>query len=118
MQRDEQCEQAAREASEDVAKMRDRLDRYRFAMAREIEALAHERDQLKAVNDRMATDRERLIAQRDTYRDLAKDLYDHDPCSFDHHGGCQAHGWLEPGPGETCPHGRAQRLFEGGDDGE
>lgn len=50
------------------------------------------------------------------YRDLAKDLYDNDECWFDHHGGCQAHGWLEPGPGEECPDGRAQRLFEGGND--
>lgn len=112
----ERLRKIAREASEDVAKMRDRLDRYRFAMAREIEALAHERDQLKAINDRMAADRERLIAERDTYRDLAKELYDDEPCSFDHHGGCQAHGWLEPGPGEECPDGRAQRLFEGGND--
>lgn len=59
---------------------------------------------------------EHACAERDTYRDLAKDLYDNDECWFDHHGGCQAHGWLEPEPGEECPDGRAQRLFEGGDD--
>ncbi len=50
------------------------------------------------------------------YRDLAKDLYDDEPCSFDHHGGCQAHMFLEPEPGATCPHGRAQRLFKGESD--
>lgn len=54
--------------SEDAAKMRDRLDRYRFAMAREIEALAHERDQLKEVNEWLAVERERLITERDETR--------------------------------------------------
>lgn len=49
--------------------------------------------------------------ERDMYRDLAEQLYQDDACVFDHHGGCQAHGWLEPAPGEECPDGRAQRLF-------
>lgn len=49
--------------------------------------------------------------ERDLYRDLAKRLYQTEPCNLDHHGGCQEHGWLEPGPGEECPDGRAQRLF-------
>lgn len=36
-------------------------------------------------------------------RELLESLIDGDPCSFDHHGGCQAHGYLELEPGELCP---------------
>lgn len=35
--------------------------------------------------------------------DLIRDLTDPEPCSFDHHGGCQAHGYLSLEPGDTCP---------------
>lgn len=35
--------------------------------------------------------------------DLIRDLIDPDDCSFDHHGGCQAHGYLSLQPGEMCP---------------
>jgi hypothetical protein len=34
---------------------------------------------------------------------LIADLTDSEECSFDHHGGCQAHGYLSLQPGETCP---------------
>lgn len=34
---------------------------------------------------------------------LIADLTDPEDCSFDHHGGCQAHGYLSLQPGETCP---------------
>lgn len=34
---------------------------------------------------------------------LIRDLTDRDPCWFDHHGGCQAHGYLSLEPGELCP---------------
>lgn len=34
---------------------------------------------------------------------LVGDLTDPDDCSFDHHGGCQAHGYLSLQPGEICP---------------
>lgn len=30
-------------------------------------------------------------------------LIDPDDCWFDHHGGCQAHGYLSLEPGEMCP---------------
>jgi len=40
---------------------------------------------------------------------LVRDLTDPDPCHFDHHGYCQAHGWFATEP--ACPHGRAQTLF-------
>ena len=35
-----------------------------------------------------------------------------DPCWFDHHGGCQAHGFLELQHGERCPVSRAQEISE------
>lgn len=34
---------------------------------------------------------------------LVADLTDPDDCQFDHHGGCQAHGYLSLEPGEMCP---------------
>ncbi|MGW7398072.1 hypothetical protein ACWGH7_16425 [Streptomyces cyaneofuscatus] len=39
---------------------------------------------------------------------LVADFVDPDPCWFDHHGYCQAHGWVGTDPG--CPHGRAKDL--------
>jgi hypothetical protein len=56
----------------------------------------------KATEEREAEDLKPLT-------DLVKDLTDPDACHFDHHGYCQAHGWLETEP--ACPHGRAQKLF-------
>lgn len=40
--------------------------------------------------------------------DLVQNLYDPEPCSFDHHGYCQIHFFLQEG---ECPDGRAQQLF-------
>lgn len=34
---------------------------------------------------------------------LVAALTDPDDCHFDHHGGCQAHGYLDLKPGEMCP---------------
>ncbi|MGN7977414.1 hypothetical protein ACTJJ4_07550 [Microbacterium sp. 22195] len=39
---------------------------------------------------------------------LVRDLIDRDDCEFDHHGGCQAHGYLSLQPGEMCPHAEAK----------
>lgn len=41
--------------------------------------------------------------------ELVKQLADPDPCWFDHHGHCQAHGWPYTDP--TCPDGRANKMF-------
>lgn len=41
---------------------------------------------------------------------LIRDLTDPDPCQYDHHGYCQAHGWTETEP--RCPHARAKELLE------
>ncbi len=42
---------------------------------------------------------------------LIRDLVDADPCWFDHHGGCQAHGYLSLEPGEKCPHAEAKEIL-------
>ena len=44
-------------------------------------------------------------------RQLVRDFTDPDECWFDHHGGCQAHGYLSLEPGELCPHAEAKQLI-------
>lgn len=54
-------------------------------------------------------------------RDLIRAFVDLDDCDFDHHGGCQAHGYLTLEPGELCPHAEAKQLldrWEPGADGD
>lgn len=41
---------------------------------------------------------------------LVAELVDVENCSFDHHGGCQAHGYLSLKPGETCPQHDAKEF--------
>lgn len=41
--------------------------------------------------------------------DLIRDLADTDPCWYDHHGHCQAHGWMATDP--ICPHARAAAIL-------
>jgi hypothetical protein len=53
---------------------------------------------------------DRLRAEAERLRCLVRDLSDSDPCWFDHHGGCQAHGYLSLGPGEKCPQSEAQEI--------
>ncbi|MER7801211.1 hypothetical protein ABTX71_12860 [Streptomyces parvulus] len=45
-----------------------------------------------------------------TLLELVRDFLDPDPCTFDHHGYCQAHGYLGGEP-MSCPHGRAKELL-------
>lgn len=45
---------------------------------------------------------------------LIADLVDPDDCWFDHHGGCQAHGYLSLEPGEKCPQQEAKELLAAG----
>jgi hypothetical protein len=42
--------------------------------------------------------------------DLIRDFVDPDPCAFDHHGHCQAHGWFETKT--RCPQARAKEILE------
>jgi hypothetical protein len=48
-----------------------------------------------------------LVARQATRLEVAgsliADLTDSEPCSFDQHGGCQTHGYLDLKVGETCP---------------
>lgn len=43
--------------------------------------------------------------------ELLEALTDRDECWFDHHGGCQAHGFLSLEPGERCPQAEAQEML-------
>ena len=43
-------------------------------------------------------------------RELLESLLDSDPCWFDHHGGCRAHGFSLD-QGELCPVEEAKRLL-------
>ena len=49
-----------------------------------------------------------LEAKLEPLYPLIRDLVDPDACWFDHHGGCQAHGYLSLQPGEICPHQEAK----------
>lgn len=60
--------------------------------------------------EREQTERnKRLQEALDLVRDLASANFAH-PCSFDHHGYCQEHGWLETDP--SCPIPRARALLD------
>ena len=58
-----------------------------------------------------AFNEEAIVAERDQLRVLVRDLCDPDPCWFDHHGGCQAHGYLSLERGQLCPHEEAKQLL-------
>jgi hypothetical protein len=45
--------------------------------------------------------------------ELLRDLLDDEPCWFDHHGGCQGHGYLSLKPGEKCPQQELRDLLNG-----
>ncbi|MEU3683729.1 hypothetical protein AB0E99_22715 [Streptomyces sp. NPDC030592] len=49
-------------------------------------------------------------ADNATLLELVRDFLDPDPCTLDHHGYCQAHGYLGGEP-MSCPHGRATKLL-------
>lgn len=53
-----------------------------------------------------------LLADHDVTVRLIGDLVDPDDCHFDHHGGCQAHGYLALEPGELCPVEEAKRWLD------
>lgn len=58
--------------------------------------------------------RTRVVWHHEELLELVDELRDPDPCWYDHHGYCQAHGWFETEP--TCPHARAAALFPDGED--
>lgn len=57
-----------------------------------------------------AAPREAAAQIPDHVLDLVRDLTDDDTCWFDHHGGCQAHGYLSLA-GSKCPHAEAKELL-------
>ena len=57
-----------------------------------------------------AVDLSRLREERDALTTLAMSFFDPSPCSFDHHGGCQNHTFLDLEPGELCPNEQLRRL--------
>lgn len=69
-----------------------------------------ELEQLRAERDDARATIARVTAVRDQLADLARDFLDPDPCEYDHHGYCQAHGYLGGEP-HTCPHKRARALL-------
>ena len=44
--------------------------------------------------------------------DLLESLVEDEDCSFDHHGGCQAHGYLSLEQGEVCPQQQLKDLID------
>lgn len=46
-----------------------------------------------------------------TARQIIEELTDPDPCSFDHHGDCQAHGFFDLTPENPCGHEKAKRFL-------
>ena len=51
--------------------------------------------------------------QRAELYGLIASLIDDEPCSFDHGGGCQAHGYLYLEQGDICPQQQAKNLLGG-----
>lgn len=43
--------------------------------------------------------------------ELLESLVDEDDCWFDHHGGCQAHGYLSLQQNEECPQHELKRRL-------
>lgn len=58
------------------------------------------------------TDVPQLLDHIERLHRLIRDLADEDHCWYDHHGGCQAHGYLSLEPGEKCPQQEAKELLE------
>lgn len=48
-------------------------------------------------------------AMSDDVRTLIWDLVDPNPCTYDHRGDCQEHGWYSAG--RVCPHARAKTML-------
>ena len=59
--------------------------------------------------EKRAEDEREALSER--IHQLIHDLTDPGECWFDHHGGCQEHGYLTLQPGEKCPHAEARELL-------
>ena len=76
-------------------------------------ALLDDADALRAELAHMTEARDNARAEVERLTGLVAELADPEPCSFDHNGGCQAHGFLTLRPGETCPQHDAARILDG-----
>ena len=63
------------------------------------------------VYDRKFTNDQKVDSLEGWLHDLLESLVDDGECSFDHHGGCQAHGYLSLEPGEKCPQQELRDLL-------
>ena len=45
-------------------------------------------------------------------RELLESLLDEEGCMYDHHGGCQTHGYLDLEKGQRCPQEEARELLK------
>ena len=65
------------------------------------------RESLKDMEKTLALLTPELLS--DEVRSIIEDLVDTGDCDLDHHGYCQAHGWMSEG---VCPHFRAKMFLE------
>lgn len=63
------------------------------------------------VADRKLTDDQKIETLEEYFSDLLESLVDDGECYFDHHGGCQGHGYLSLEPGEICPQRQTKYLL-------
>ena len=77
--------------------------------------LGHIRERAERIADfetnHAERDRVTLLNMLHSALNLMGDLTDPEPCTFDHHGGCQAHGYLSLVPGEKCPQQEAKDMI-------
>lgn len=66
-------------------------------------------EEVEALPSQVAAYLRDLHAKNAELVQLIDDLRDPDPCWYDHHGYCQAHGWMDTEP--RCPDARAADLF-------
>lgn len=76
-----------------------------------VQELPTDLDDLTELTIDISTVRE-ILALVDEMQRLLDQLTDPSPCWHDHHGGCQAHLFLELEFGETCPNLLSRRLLE------
>lgn len=88
--------------------MRSMLDEHQAPNYLEMEVKASDRKQYIMTLQRagkVTPHSARMAAEAEVSKATAliRDLIDPEACQLDHHGGCQAHGYLSLERGETCP---------------
>lgn len=80
-----------------------------FASQQKIRKLEKENANQRARLIKGGIERDALRVTIEYLSSLLSELTDSDDCWFDHHGGCQAHGFLSLQPGATCPHADSKK---------